>query len=143
MTDLEKAKTLLHQAGATCVLCRGDSVISDTRRGIRPLLELLDSGKDFSDYSAADKVVGKAAAHIYCLLGIRQLYARTVSQPALDLLTENGVDIRWDNTVPAIQNRTQTGLCPMESAVWTISDHNKAVQALRFTLAELIKGHTI
>ena len=143
MTDLEKARALLRQTGATCVLCRGDTTISDTRRGIRPLLELLDSGKDFSDYAAADKVVGKAAAHIYCLLGIRQLYAGTVSQPALDLLTENGVDICWENPVPAIQNRTQTGLCPMESAVWNISGHAEAVQALRTTLAELSNGHTI
>ena len=142
MTDLEKAKALLRQTGATCVLCRGDSVISDTRRGIRPLLELLDSGKDFSDYSAADKVVGKAAAHIYCLLGIRQLYVGTVSRPALEVLTKDGVNILWDNAVPAIQNRTQTGLCPMESAVWTISDHAEAVQALRLTLFELAKGHT-
>lgn len=142
MTDLEKAKTILQQTGATCVLCRGDSTVSDTRRGIRPLLELLDSGRDYSDYCAADKVVGKAAAHIYCLLGIGQLYAGTVSQPALELLTKNGVNIVWDNAVPAIRNRSQTGLCPMESAVWHISDHLEALEALRRTLAALSAGHT-
>lgn len=137
MTDLTKAIALLAQSGDTCVLCRENQVIRDARRGIRPLLELLDSGIDLSGFSAADKVVGKAAAHVYCLLNIRCLHAGVLSLPAKSLLERGGIPVTYDTLVPAIQNRAQTGLCPMESAVWHISDHNEAVQAVRTALSPL------
>ena len=70
MHDLEKARSLLERENYTCVICHGEDVITDRRRGVRPLLELLESGKDLHGYSAADRVVGKAAAFLYCLLGV-------------------------------------------------------------------------
>ena len=44
MFDLEKARFLLEKENCTCVICRGENVILDHRRGIRPLMELLESG---------------------------------------------------------------------------------------------------
>ena len=63
--NLSKARRLLLDGGYTCVLCHGDTIITDTRRGIRPLLELCRSGRNLQEFSAADKVVGKAAAFLY------------------------------------------------------------------------------
>ena len=67
--DLENAKKILSDGSYTCVLCKGKDTVSSSFRGVKPLLDLLDSGKDFSGYSAADKVVGRATAFLYCLLG--------------------------------------------------------------------------
>ena len=75
MNDLQQARTALAQDGYTCVLCHGSEILTDSRRGVKPLLELLESGSDYTGFSAADKVVGKAAAHLYCLLGISAIYA--------------------------------------------------------------------
>ena len=85
-SDLTQATTILNNGHFTCVLRRGEEVITDTRRGIRPLMELLDSGRDLRRFSAADKVVGKAAAMIYCLLQISALHAGVLSRPALQIL---------------------------------------------------------
>jgi hypothetical protein len=137
MRDLEKARALLEQESYTCVICRGEDTVTDRRRGVRPLLELLESGKSFADYSAADKVVGKAAAFLYCLLGIRALYAGVLSEPARDVLASAGIHVEYGSLVPAIRNRTGDGFCPMESAVWELNDPADAPDAIRAALRKL------
>lgn len=131
---LAKAKMLLNKTGNTCVLCGGQVILTDNRRGVRPLLDLLENHVDVAGFAAADKVVGKAAAFLYCLMGIDCLYAKTLSQPALAVLQQAGIDIEYDQLVSAIQNRTGDGLCPMESAVRNIDDAHEAHAAIRKTL---------
>ena len=137
MHDLEKARSLLEKENYTCVICRGDDVITDRRRGIRPLMELLESGKDLHGYSAADKVVGKAAAFLYCLLGVKALHAGVLSVPARDVLVSAGISVEWGSLVPAIRNRAGDGFCPMETAVWDLTDPGPAPEAIRETLKKL------
>lgn len=60
MMDLQRSRAALAQGGYTCVLCHGEALLADSRRGVKPLLELLERKKDFTGYCAADKVVGKA-----------------------------------------------------------------------------------
>lgn len=137
MEDLMNARALLEQGGYTCVLCKEGTAVTDRRRGVKPLLELLDSGADYSGFSAADKVVGKAAAHLYCLLGVRAVYAGVISQRAKAVLEENGIAVTFGTPVPAIRNRAGNGLCPMESTVWDIHDHKEARLAILQTLQKL------
>ena len=73
MTDLEKARELLHTGEYTCALCRGNEHYTSTLRGVRPLFEWLESGNDLRGFSAADKVVGKGAAFLYVLLGVQSV----------------------------------------------------------------------
>ncbi len=137
--ELKIAKDALAAGDYTCILSRGGDLLPLTQRGVRPLLELLDSGEDFRGACAADKVVGKAAAFLYCLLGIRALYARVVSQPALAVLRNAGIVTHYDTLVSAIANRTNTGLCPMETAVRDLSDPTRAPEILKNTLKNLQK----
>ena len=136
-TDLNRARELLSLGSYTCVLCRDGLVYTDTRRGIRPLLELLARGTDLHGFAVADKVVGKAAALLYCLMGVRQVYAPVISSPAVSVLQAHGILLQYDTVVPAIRNRTQTGLCPMETAVWDLTDPKEALPAVREALAAL------
>lgn len=135
--DLAKAKKILLDTGATCVLCRGGSRVDSQLRGVLPLVELLDTGMDFSGYSAADKVVGKATAFLYCLLGVTAVYAQVISEPALAVLQAHGIGIEYEQCVPAIFNRRRDGFCPMESATKGISDPEEALTAIRKTLEKL------
>lgn len=136
---LDKAKMLLDKTDSTCVLCGDDVIITDKRRGIKPLLDLLDCNGSTAGFSAADKVVGKAAAYLYCLLKIDDLFAKVISQPALDVLQVAGISVEYEELVPAIRNRTNDGYCPMETAVWNISDPEDALTAIRNTLLHLTK----
>lgn len=137
MDDLNQAKQILSRGKYTCVLCRDETVLTSQYRGVRPLLDLLDSGKDLSGFSAADKVVGRATAFLYCLLGVRTVHGVILSDGAAAVLAEHGVVFSWDNRVSGIRNRDNTGPCPMEQATWGITDPKKALAAIRKRLAQL------
>lgn len=135
---LERAKARLHETDSTCVLCRGEQEVSSTRRGIAPLLEFLDEGMPLKGFSAADRVVGKAAAFLYVRLGVAAVYAGVMSRPAYETLTAHGIAASYGTLTDAIINRAGDGGCPMEQAVWQITDPEEAEQTLRRRLAELL-----
>ena len=93
-------------------------------------MQWLKEGVDMQGAYVADKVVGKAAAYLYVLLGVRKVYAAVISRPALDVLERYNIGIVYDMLVPAIRNRTDTGFCPMETAVLDIDDANEAYRVL-------------
>ena len=68
--NLLKARDLLLAGNYTCVVCREDTLYTTTHRGVAPLLNWLDDGTDLEGFSAADRVVGRGAAFLYCLLKV-------------------------------------------------------------------------
>ena len=135
--DAEKAKAILEQNGYTCVLCCGEAVSHSIYRGVRPLVDFLDSGADYAGFSAADKVVGKATAFLYVLLGVREVYAGVLSDAAAAVFEVYGIPYFCGQRVPAIRNRSNTGFCPMEQATRDIQDPAQALAAVRNTLKKL------
>lgn len=133
--DLQNARALLSSGDFTCVLSRGAHTITCTTRGVRPLVDLLSVGT-LPGYSAADKVVGKATAFLYVLLGVRSVYAPVMSRPALEVLRSHGIEAICDNVVDAIFNRDHTGFCPMETAVREIQEPEPAHKAILNTLKQ-------
>ena len=139
-TDLARAVELLTSGGFTLAAVRGEEVVTSTERGVKPLLGLLDGGASLAGYSAADKVVGKAAAFLYVLLKVERLYAGVISQPALEVLEKHGISVDLGTLVPAIRNRANTGSCPMETAVTDADSPEEALGLIRKKLAELNGG---
>ena len=137
MTDLLNARFHLDSGSYTCVLCKGDDVHFATERGVKPLLHWLDSGMDFHGYSAADKVVGRATAFLYCLLGVKAVYANVMSRPAAAVLEEQGIDSHWGSLVEGIINRRGTGPCPFEAAVLDILEPREALTAIRAKMLQI------
>lgn len=131
MLDLERARKVLSEGCYTCVLCRGDSIYTATARGVRPLVDWLDSGLDLRGFSAADKVVGRATAFLYVLLGVKEVHALVMSTPAREALEANGINAFCDKEVPGIINRRGDGPCPFEDAVLGITDPQDALAAIR------------
>ena len=129
--DLEKAKAELFDNNYTCVLCRGENVHTSRLRGVKPLVTWYVGKTDFTGFSAADKVVGKATAFLYVLLGMRAVYAAVISRSALQVLTSSGIDAEYGSLVGNIINRTGDGICPFEEAVLNIDDANDAYAAVR------------
>ena len=135
MNDLEKAKSILSSGEYTCVLCKGDTIHISRHRGVQPLLELLET--DVSGFSAADKVVGKATALLYCLLKVKAVHAQVISLAALQVLQSNSITVSWGSQVDFIRNRAGDGRCPMEQATEGIDDPQEALAAIQTKLKEL------
>lgn len=136
-TDLKNARSLLESGEYTCVLCREDLVFTATERGVKPLLNWLDSGLDLHSFCAADRVVGRATAFLYCLLGVKEVYARVMSRPAAEVLQSNGIAAQTDQLVDGIINRRGTGPCPFEAAVMDIHDPQEALAAIRRKMEQM------
>lgn len=136
--DLKRAKEILaRDPRLTCVFVCGDTVVTSTKRGVRPLLDLFEDGTDYAAFSAADKVIGKGAAFLYVLLGIGTVYTRVVSEPAKAVLDAYDVSVEADELVPMIQNHDLTGFCPIEQSVLDIDEPAFALPAIRARLREL------
>ena len=135
--DLQNARQMLDVGDYTCVLCRGSRFYTSTQRGVAPLLTWLDAGTSLEGFSAADRVVGKATAYLYCLLGVSRVYARVMSKPALEVLQQNRIAASWDTLVEGIENRQKTGPCPMEHATRGCTSPEEALEAIRETLRRL------
>ena len=135
--ELTRARDLLLAEGFTCVLVKGDAVYCSRERGVKPLVSFLQDNTDLVGFHAADTVVGKATAFLYCLLGVESVYAPVISTAALDVLRCHGIHTEFDLEAGFIWNRRKTGPCPMESAVRDISDPREAYAAIMQTLATM------
>ena len=138
--NLLKAKGILQNEGLTCALVSDNDEVKCTQRGVLPLLNLLDSKKDFSAFSCADKVVGAAAAYLYVLLNVKEVFAFVISDSAVCVLENAGIKCFYNEKVNSIINRDKTGVCPMESAVKNVKSAEEASALIRNKLKILMQG---
>lgn len=115
--SVEKARSRLIEGAYTCVLLHNGEEYHSFERGVKPLIDLLKTEKTFVGSVAADKTVGAGAAHLYVLLGTKALWANIISESALRVLKDNGIEVSYGECVPYIMNRKGDGTCPIESAV--------------------------
>lgn len=138
MSDLERAKALLKSTPSlTCVLCRGESVCQSEKKGVVPMMGFLEDGIDLRGFCAADRVVGKAAAFLFVLAGVRELYTDVLSEHARQVLDAYGISVTYGKLTPYIINRRGDGMCPMETAVKDVTDPNVAYSAILQTMSRL------
>ena len=137
--DLEIAKNLLQGSDYTCVLCLGGKTATSKQRGVKPLLHWLENPALDKGFCAADKVVGKATAYLYSLLGAKAVYAGVMSESALKVLQALDIDASYGQLVPYIINRKKDGMCPMEAATLDVQTPAEALTAVKKALAELDK----
>lgn len=136
--NIDIAKSKLN-GDISAVLINGNEVIALKGHGISPVLKLIESNKNYSDYSLADIVVGKAVATLFVKLGIRNVYARLISVPAYEYLNEHDVNVQYTTIVPNILNRNKNDICPMEKAVENISDYEQAYTILKDRYEQMLK----
>lgn len=137
MKDLIKAKEILIFENHTCVLCKENAVFTSDLRGVKPLVKWYAEKTELEGFSAADKVVGKATAYLYVLLGVKRVFAKVISLPAKDVLERYGIEVEFDTLVPNIINRAGDGVCPFELAVQDTNDAKEAYKIIRLKMEEM------
>ena len=130
---MEELINLLHSGGYSCVIANGDNIRTFTQRGVADLYDLLTREPEFLKGALiADKVVGKGAAALMILGGIKELYTDVVSSNAMDLFQTSDVKVDFVQEVPFIWNRDHTGWCPVE----TMCSEEESAEAI----LQLIRG---
>ena len=106
------------------------------------MMRFLAEGKELTDYSAADLIVGKATAMLFVKAGIRAVYGKVMSKSAKEFLETHGVICEYETLTEQIINRAGTGICPMEQTIADIDDAENGYSALCRKLAEMRKNST-
>ena len=129
MTDIEIAKRNLD--GHSICLCKNGEFFTYDGRGISPMMRFIGQGLDLSGYSAADLIVGKAAAMLFVKAKIASVYGAVMSKSAAEFLEKNNIPFSYRELTGRIINRRGDGICPMEQIVESIDDCDIAYNALR------------
>ena len=136
--NLQSAKHLLLSQNLTLVLYNGQGeIITSSKRGVAPLLELIDYSKDLSGFHAVDRVVGSASAFLYCILRVKSVHALVASEGAVKILSEHNILLDYQTLTNYIINREGDGKCPMENAVEHCKSEREALNKIREKLAQL------
>lgn len=134
---LKELTEKLHAGQYSCVIAQGTEVRTFTQRGVADLYDLLQQEPAFLKGSLiADKVVGKAAAALMVLGGMQKLHADVISQPAINLLQEAGIEVEAIQTVPHIENRNKSGWCPLETASYPLCSAEEIFQTIEQFMAK-------
>lgn len=135
---LKKAKELIASQNLTIVLFSlQNEFIQSAKRGVAPLIELVESGKTLYGFHAVDKVVGAGAAFLYCILKVESVHAFVISERALKVFEQNNISVTFDEKVEYIVNRKRDGKCPIEKAVENCKSASDALEEIKKTLKNL------
>lgn len=137
--DLERAKEMMIFDGYTCVITLDGVAFKSKETGLQPLLDWMYSGNKYTGWRLCDKVVGRAAAFLHIILGVREIYADVISAPAKQLLEEHNVTVNAAEIVPEILNETMDGPNPLETAVENITDANDSIMAIELAVKRMNK----
>lgn len=132
MVEIQELKALLKTNNHTCVLATQEKIIvTSYEKGVMPLYHFIQTeGRSYNELMLADKIIGKAAAYLAIYAGVKVLDTIAISEGALPILKEYGVEVTYEEVVPYIYNRMRNGQCPMESALETVSSVEEAWEVL-------------
>ena len=134
---VHSAINLITEGTASCVVIKENTIVkTQCDRGIGPVIRLYESGL-LQDAFVVDKIIGKAAAMVMTLGGVKGCYGVTMSASAVRWLKEHHISVQYETCVDAIINRAGDGICPMEQTVKDIEDAETALVALKGKIAEL------
>ena len=97
------------------VVVNGEKMFTSENKGIKPILEILDTDSNaLNGASAADRVIGGAAAFLLVYGGVAEVYGEIMSEKAAEVLENAGIAFSYGALVPHIKNRKGDDLCPLE-----------------------------
>jgi UDP-3-O-acyl-N-acetylglucosamine deacetylase len=114
--DLELAKLKLTEEDLSLVIVKNEKIIFETKKqGINGFLQAIEKlDKNLVKASAADKIVGVAAAMLCVYAGVASVFALTISEEGIRMLENNNILCRFEKKVSNILNRDKNDVCPFE-----------------------------
>jgi len=137
---LEKAKELIDSTDAVFAAVSENETVTSPVKGISFVASLCNEKKDLSAFCVADKIVGKAAAMLFVLLGIKTVHAKILSCGGKEILQKYGIEYTYDELTEMIINRKGDGMCPMENAVKDCTEPSDALDCINRTIEKLKSG---
>ena len=123
---------MLNEQGLSLLVYNNGELTTHANRGIQDLLQLIsDQPERLKGAVAADKIIGKSAAAIMIVGGVKQVHTNIVCTPARKLFEANGVLVFASEEVPMIMNRNRSGMCPMDTQINEVESVEECVAILQ------------
>lgn len=107
--------------------------------GIKPIMmKVRTQPLYFKDHIVVDRIIGKAAAMLLVRSQVAYVHGVIMSESADAFLISHNIPHSYDELVSMIENRTHTGMCPMEESVQGLTSLEEAFTALSKTIAKLM-----
>lgn len=134
MMDLAE---ILHFTSCSLVVEKNGEITTYNKKGVRDLIWLLDNKPErLHNARIADKVVGRAAAGLMIVGGVREVYAAAMGRNALLLLEEAGIRAACGTLVEYIAD-PGNDRCPLEKIVADASSAKEIEILLRKHFEEM------
>lgn len=128
--------SILREKKCSLVVSNHGIVSCYSKPGVRDLEYLLEHSPEVLHGAViADKVIGKAAAAMVAVGGVKELYAEVMSQRAIPFLERAGIKYAYGTLVAAIAE--QADRCPLEKITEPASTPEEAVALLKAHFAEM------
>lgn len=139
---LEQAKQQIASEEVSFVVIRdGKIVYRDKGNGVKPIMKILETDRALLRGAlVADKLIGKAAAMLLSMGGVKSIYGNTMSRSAEEYLERKGIFYDYGRCIQVVSNRTGDGICPLEKTVADLEDEQEAYEKLKATIAQLMKA---
>lgn len=123
---------MLNEQGLSLLVYNNGELTTHANRGIQDLLQLISEQPERLDGAvAADKIIGKSAAAIMIVGGVKEVHTNLICTPARELFEKEGVLVFATEEVPMILNRDKSGMCPMDTQIANIESIDECVAVLR------------
>lgn len=123
---------MLKSQGLSFVAINTDEgVFMSSKKGVAPIMELIEKKTDLKGAVAADKVIGGAAAFLLVKCGVSYVYGEVMSEKAISVFNQYHTPYSYGKLVQNIQNRRKDGLCPMERLCLNINTPDEAYKKIK------------
>jgi hypothetical protein len=142
--DLEFAKLKLIKEDLSLVIVKKGKVIFETKKqGISGFLQAIEKlDKDLVAVSAADKIVGVAAAMLCVYAGVASVFALTISEEGMKVLEDNNIACLFEKKVSNILNRDKKDVCPFEKLAMASGTSDEAYVKLKSFARQMMRKST-
>jgi len=117
MINLEIVKSRLYEKNASLVVMFENGKIEEYyNKRVQDIVSILKENENaLKGAIIADKVIGKTAASLLTVAGVKEIYANILSEIAIPVLEQNNIKYEYKNKTEYIINNEGTGMCPMEN----------------------------
>jgi len=142
--DLELAKLKLIEEDLSLVIVKKGMVIFETKKqGISGFLQAIEKlDKNLVAASAADKIVGVAAAMLCVYAGVDSVFALTISEEGIRVLEDNNITYLFEKKVSNILNRNKNDVCPFEKLAMDSGSSDEAYVKLKSLASQMMRKST-
>jgi hypothetical protein len=139
--DLEFAKLKLIKEDLSLVIVKKGKIIFETKKqGISGFLQAIEKlDKNLVAASAADKIVGVAAAMLCVYARVASVFALTISEEGIRVLENNNILCKFEKKVSNILNRDKNDVCPFEKLAISSRNPDEAYVKLKSLASRIMR----